>query len=709
MFSDLMTFNFPLKSFYSDCLKNRFLSLWTPYLGNGFPIFAAHSLGGLYPPNLLLYYFLPPLQAFNLFLLVHLFLAGGATYLFCRSTLLLSRFASLIAGLTFALNGFFIIHFIHPDLLAIAAWFPVTLLLASRLKKRPLSSTLLLGIILGNQILIGHFRFFYLSYFFLCCYLLLQSLKVQAKPLVSFPIRPFLLLGLSLLIGLLLAAPQVLASWELFSLSASRSLSFDQSTYIRFPRKFFLTFFSPKKFDFDQNVSVSWISPSEGIYEENIWESYAYLGIGGLILALTAIFTQFTKDRKTRVFTFLMIFSFLFVLGKSTPFFKILWSVVPGMKFYRNTVRALIFANFSIAILAGIGGNLVLQKIKTVRPIPRPFFTLVKICLVFLVFLDLYFHQHPINQVVDAGSWFAPPKMSFYLEKGPTADRIDHDNLLGTNSTQAKNISLQFELKELLPANFNQLFKIPSIRNRTEATTQRSDVQKLIAEKKIVTPDFHLTSSENTKLLGLLNVGHLLTTVPRQSKALVLKTTLPFKEPRKALGITFDKVYLYENTHLLPRAFYVPQARSFDNPESLLLFLQSPEFEPTKTVLLEEEVNWGGKPSDTAVVQIVKFTPHEIELLTESPDKGFLFLSETFYPGWQAYVNGEETKIYRANYNFRAVRLEAGTQTVRFVYNPKPIKIGFLISLLTGALISVFLFLRNSLKNKNRFQLFCPK
>jgi len=70
-----------------------------------------------------------------------------------------------------------------------------------------------------------------------------------------------------------------------------------------------------------------------------------------------------------------------------------------------------------------------------------------------------------------------------------------------------------------------------------------------------------------------------------------------------------------------------------------------------------------------------------------------LFLSDAYYPGWQAFANGEETKIYRANYAFGAVYLPKGKHQVRFVYTPTGFKLGLAVTIagliLTLAVLAV--------------------
>jgi len=60
-------------------------------------------------------------------------------------------------------------------------------------------------------------------------------------------------------------------------------------------------------------------------------------------------------------------------------------------------------------------------------------------------------------------------------------------------------------------------------------------------------------------------------------------------------------------------------------------------------------------------------------------------LSDNYYPGWKAYVDGEETQIYRTNYTFRSIFLPKGMHSIIFKYQPESLKIGIAISV--GSLI----------------------
>ena len=68
---------------------------------------------------------------------------------------------------------------------------------------------------------------------------------------------------------------------------------------------------------------------------------------------------------------------------------------------------------------------------------------------------------------------------------------------------------------------------------------------------------------------------------------------------------------------------------------------------------------------------------------------GFVVLTDQFYPGWQALVNGVPTPILRANYAFRAVRVPAGVSVVELEFRSTSLRVGALLSLVTMVVMSL--------------------
>ena len=89
---------------------------------------------------------------------------------------------------------------------------------------------------------------------------------------------------------------------------------------------------------------------------------------------------------------------------------------------------------------------------------------------------------------------------------------------------------------------------------------------------------------------------------------------------------------------------------------------------------------------------ITKYEPNRIELNTKANQPSILVLSESHYPGWRAYIDGRFTDTLRVDYNLRGVAVPAGDHKVEFIYRPKSVLIGFVISLLalTGLIVAPF-------------------
>ncbi|MBU1662111.1 MAG: YfhO family protein [Chloroflexi bacterium] len=147
---------------------------------------------------------------------------------------------------------------------------------------------------------------------------------------------------------------------------------------------------------------------------------------------------------------------------------------------------------------------------------------------------------------------------------------------------------------------------------------------------------------------------------------------------------------IYENLTVLPRAFVVHQTRRIENDRAALEAMLSPDFDPSREVILSEgsELHAEGKYTDVA---ITAYEPEQIQIRAELDIPGYLLLSETTYPGWEALVDGQPVPIYQADIYFKAVALDAGKHLITFRFNPPNIRIGLAISGLAWLAWSLFL------------------
>ena len=81
----------------------------------------------------------------------------------------------------------------------------------------------------------------------------------------------------------------------------------------------------------------------------------------------------------------------------------------------------------------------------------------------------------------------------------------------------------------------------------------------------------------------------------------------------------------------------------------------NPEFDLRKQAVLERKPGLNLDKNVNGTAKIVSYTPDRIEISTNSSGNSLLFLSDTFYPGWKALVDGKNTTIYRTDFTFRSV------------------------------------------------------
>jgi hypothetical protein len=152
-------------------------------------------------------------------------------------------------------------------------------------------------------------------------------------------------------------------------------------------------------------------------------------------------------------------------------------------------------------------------------------------------------------------------------------------------------------------------------------------------------------------------------------------------------------VKIYENLSVLPRAFVAGRS-DFANDEGALALLSSSrvDFDPAQTVVLSDDQSVPRiENGRSSAATILSYAPEAVTIQAEGP--GYLVLTDAYYPGWQATVDGEPVDILRADVMFRAVALPAGAHVVEFVYRPWWLGVGMLLSGLSWLAVAGLLLL----------------
>ncbi len=214
------------------------------------------------------------------------------------------------------------------------------------------------------------------------------------------------------------------------------------------------------------------------------------------------------------------------------------------------------------------------------------------------------------------------------------------------------------------------------------------DVSGLINPLALGDYDRYLNAipSRSSSLFDFLNAKYLIA-----SKDVVLdwEKYAPVFDADPALNV-------YLNRDALPRVLVVHRAIAAADHEAAFTAIQAPGFNPATTVVVEGSEALDVMPSGTATIDFEAFGPNEIRLGVDTPADAYLVLSEVWYPGWHVTVDDAQVPLLRANYAFRAVRLEPGQHQVQMIFAPRSWRLGLAVSGLTLLALVVWGLIRRS-------------
>jgi hypothetical protein len=197
-----------------------------------------------------------------------------------------------------------------------------------------------------------------------------------------------------------------------------------------------------------------------------------------------------------------------------------------------------------------------------------------------------------------------------------------------------------------------------------------------------VTPDSHLAVTRGRRFLDILGGRYLL-------------SRYPMGDPDYRLLCDAEPYRVYENPFARPRLSFVPRGAVLSD-EATLARLANGDWDPSAEVLLDGGSPFHGRPGTATdgptAPRFVIDGNDEVVCEVLAPTAGYLLLSDTYYPGWQAFVDGGPAEILRANYVFRAVALVPGKHLVEFRYRPQSLAAGFALSMI--ALLTLLLVMK---------------
>jgi hypothetical protein len=721
---DFVLYFYPLKKFILDeMLRTATLPLWNMYQFSGIPLIGNIQASLFYPLGFL-YYLMTPDIAYGYSTMVHCLTGSVLMFLLMRS-MSMSPTGSFFGAIVFAFNGYFMGHLYagHLSFMQNYIWIPLAFLFLHRFtRSKRLSAAVMAGLILGVQILGGFPQIAFYTLLASTLFILYETVSGWSHQSGREVMRLGSGLVLFLLLGFGLAAVQVLPTFEYTRLSTrAGGISYAMATYESLHPKEVLAFFLPDLYG----------NPVDQTYWRSrefwhFWESCGYVGI----LSLFLLFVKgdgANKKWEGGFFVFLAAFSIFLALGKYNPLYPLIYRM-PGFNSFRIPAQIIFLYVFSVAVLSGMGLGKIAAGEWSFRRGYALFAWLTGGVLVIAVLGLHLFPFHFFSFLFQNLSEGPVTHADLSLLYGRVSASVDRAALFFSLSlfllwavkTRRLGVSLFGALACTIIFVDLYLFGAPFV--KTHEFVTHDDKRRLLdqlpsnpVDGRVVTTDplFKTNDGLEYEFPSILGYDPLI--LKRYAEFFLSSQDLPPDDHVVNLsGITDPQAKLLKLLHVrqwvsgghvinmensMPYAFFVKEAVVKEHDE-ILPYLKSDAFDPMKVVVLEREPAPGGitkagqvEPLN-ASCRVVSYSLEKIGLKASSNLPGYLVVSEVFYPGWRASVDGRNVEIRRGNFLFRVIPLEAGEHEIRLSFVSWPFRIGAVVSLLVLSLSLCFLVIR---------------
>ncbi len=151
--------------------------------------------------------------------------------------------------------------------------------------------------------------------------------------------------------------------------------------------------------------------------------------------------------------------------------------------------------------------------------------------------------------------------------------------------------------------------------------------------------------------------------------------------PKNSYSLIWQKApwQIYENKEVLPR-FFLSNNYKVGKRSEILDLIYSKDIDLGKTILLEEKPEIEIGKDVKGEVKLLSYDSNKLKFSVTTNGNSLFFISDNYYPEWEASIDEVKTKVQRADYSFRAVAVPAGEHTLVFSYNPVAFIKGLIVS-----------------------------
>jgi len=704
LITDPVLQTYPWRKLTIDNIKNWSPPLWNPYSFSGQPLLANIQSAPFQILNMC-FLILPFKIAWTIQIIMPAILSSLFMFLFLKS-LKLKDFAASYGGFILPLSGFFIAWQTWGTVITTAMWLPAILFAINKLYQKPgIFWFIFLIFSFSQTILSGHWQTAFYVIGASILYLVYLNFKYKNYKI-------FFLTLFSLFISILICAPQLIPSLEFIKYSA-REL--DQNYYIG--RK---DWFLPLQ-NLIQLIAPDFFGNPVTYNYWGVWnyaEFVSYIGIIPLLLALNAIFNKFKKN-----YFFILLASATLFLVLENPISKIPYLFNFPLYDSLQPSRIIFLLDFALVVLSAYGFEHFINGKKSLKSfIPFSLIALILGSLAF--FVKTYGNILPVTEKINSQSvalhnLIFPSGILFlfilpFLLSYKKANKIAVIGIVFTITI--------FELFRF-GQKFTPFSKLSWIFPETKVTTYLENQQKpfrvLATDRRIMNGNASsiykietvqgydpiylkdyaqlVSSWDSGKLTDPGSFNRIVTPQKFDSKItdlLNVQYIMSFDEIRKP---GFTKVLvegdtkLYKNENVLPRAFFADEVEKVQSKnQELENLLKSTN---SKKAVYSSQFSFP-KTENSGKVEIKNYQDQSFDLITASDKESPLIVSNTYYPGWKAYIDGQKTTINRVDFLVQSIIVPAGVHNISFNFQPDSFynslylcAFGIILSILTAIII----------------------
>jgi hypothetical protein len=733
--TDLMAGNLFFRHFYIDYFKaHGTWPLWDPYIHGGMPFMEAIHGDIFYIPSFVFYMLFGVNYAWGFLLALHVFIAGIFMYLFLKELDIRGKVAFL-GGLFYMMAPVFIslVYAGHNGKIFVISLTPVLFFIFQKaIKTGRLLYFLIMSLVFFLIVASPHMQLAYFLFVTFGLYVIVKLVQLWLDQKKA-PIKLILLFGLAVIIGLALSLVQFLAPYQYLKKYSMRTERTDTG----------------KGYEYSTSWAMSWEEAAADFFPEFVGDDVGnqkqtYWGRNPFKLnsehfSLLAIFLSILglglwKKRGKWFFFATAIATLLYALGDSTPFFKLFYQI-PGIKSFRAPSLISFLTAFSVITLGAMGLESILEKKRDDKNIQKTwkYYTYISLAytaiIALLIILQMNFFKiwfaifgytpepqklETLRRSLDGVAigavislvfvWVLYGLLRLHLDK-----KVKSDMLVIVLGVMTFIYLWSYNTRYIVPIDPKQyLDKTPAV---DFFKTKQAEGPFRVFVLPQTLPDYYLAyhgieelsltalhgnqlachdklagNKGNVRGLVFQSVQDLL-----NAKYVVSRQQLPPQRFKEAAN--YGSIRIYENMTAFPRACAIYNYSVIPDEDRIVSILYDTTFDYRSRLLLESP------PSGIAVnaddTTKYPLTPGIIYDITNSSFKvdidmardGFLFLSENYYPAWNAYENGRLLTTLKADVAFRAIPLKQGKHSIVCKFENKTFNATFTLSKITLILL----------------------